>query len=92
MSKTQPRASVYFPPDLNDKLDKECDKTGLSKSKLVVKLLEEYFNKREIDSLILDLESDPRFVEINKKYLEMKEELEKEFIKYAEEMKEIKGI
>lgn len=43
MSDTQPRASLYFEPELNKKIDAECQRTGLSKNKLLVKIIKEYF-------------------------------------------------
>lgn len=47
MAKTQPRASLYFSDSLNEKIDAECQKTKLSKNRLLSKIIEEYFERKD---------------------------------------------
>ena len=43
-------STFCIPKDLTEKLDKHCEYTMIPKSKLISKLLEEYFKKQEKNS------------------------------------------
>jgi len=50
MAKTQPRASVYLSDSLNEKVELECERTKLSKNRLILKIIEDYFDNLESES------------------------------------------
>lgn len=85
MANTQPRASVTFRKDINEKLDAECERTKLSKNKLISKIIEDYFNNLQSDheEKIQSMTDDER--KMLHKHEEDMEELK-------HEIKEIKNI
>jgi hypothetical protein len=92
MVKTQPRASVTFTKEINEQLDAECERTKLSKNKLISKIIEKYFNDLEKEVNItpqpMTEEEANRLAECERGMVEMKNDIE--FLK--DEFSELKAL